>query len=36
MDLRDIGLEGVNWIHLVQVRDHWWTLINRVMNLRTP
>jgi hypothetical protein len=23
MDLREIGLEGVNWMHLAQDRDQW-------------
>jgi hypothetical protein len=26
MDLREIGLEGVDWIHLAEDRDQWWTL----------
>jgi hypothetical protein len=26
MDLRDIGWEGVDWIHLAQDRDQWWFL----------
>jgi len=33
MDLREIGWEGVNWIHLAQVRDHWMTPVNTVMDL---
>jgi hypothetical protein len=32
MDLKEIGLEGVNWIHLIQKRDQWWGLVNTVMN----
>jgi hypothetical protein len=36
MDLREIGLEGVDWIHLAQVRYQWWDLVNTVMNLRVP
>jgi hypothetical protein len=36
MDLREIGWEGVDWIHLAQDRDQWWTLVNTVMNLRIP
>jgi hypothetical protein len=24
---------GVEWIHLAQGRDHWWDLLNVVMNL---
>jgi hypothetical protein len=34
MDLREICLEDVNWIHLAQDRDQWRTLVNTVMNLR--
>jgi hypothetical protein len=36
MDLRKIGWEGVDWIHLAQDRDHWWTLVNTVMSLQVP
>jgi hypothetical protein len=32
MDLRDIGLEGVEWIHLAQNRDQSQALVNTVMN----
>jgi hypothetical protein len=32
MDLREIGWGGVKWIHLAQYRDHWWALVNAVMN----
>jgi hypothetical protein len=24
LDLREVGWEGVDWIHLAQDRDHWW------------
>jgi hypothetical protein len=34
MDLRDIGWEDVNWIHLAQNRDQWQTVVNTVMNLQ--
>jgi hypothetical protein len=33
MDLREIGWGGVEWIHLAQGRDHWWAVVNAVMNL---
>jgi len=33
MDLRETGWEGVDWMHLAQDRDQWWTLVNMVMNL---
>jgi hypothetical protein len=25
---------GVEWIHLAQDRDRWWSVVNAVMNLR--
>jgi hypothetical protein len=34
MDLREIGWEGVDWMHLTQDRDQWQTLVNIVMNLQ--
>jgi hypothetical protein len=34
MDLREIGWEGVEWIHLAQDRDRWRALVNVVMNLQ--
>jgi hypothetical protein len=34
MDLREIGLGGVDWIRLAQDRDRWWTVVSAVMNLR--
>jgi hypothetical protein len=34
MDLRVIGLEGVDWIRLAQDRDQWRAVVSAVMNLR--
>jgi hypothetical protein len=34
MDLREIGLGGVDWIRLSQDRDRWWAVVSTVMNLR--
>jgi hypothetical protein len=34
MDLREIGLGGVDWIRLAQDRDQWWAVVSAVMNLR--
>jgi hypothetical protein len=36
MDLREIGWEGVDWMHVAQDRDWWWALVNTVMNLQVP
>jgi hypothetical protein len=33
MDLREIGWEIVDWMHLAQDGDQWWALVNMVMNL---
>jgi hypothetical protein len=30
MDLREIGLEGVDWIHLAQDRCRWMAFVNTV------
>jgi hypothetical protein len=34
LDLREIGWEGVDWMHLAQDKDQWRVLVNTVMNLR--
>jgi hypothetical protein len=36
MDLREIGWDGMEWIHLAQDSDQWRALVNTVMNLRVP
>jgi hypothetical protein len=33
MDLREIGLWGVDWIRLAQDRDRWLAVVSAVMNL---
>jgi hypothetical protein len=30
MDLREVGWEGVDWIHLPQDRDQWQAFVNTV------
>jgi hypothetical protein len=35
-DLKENGLEGMDWIHMAQDRDHWRAGVNTVMNLRVP
>jgi hypothetical protein len=36
MDLREIGIDGTNWIQLAQDRVQWRACVNTVMNLRFP
>jgi hypothetical protein len=36
MGLREIGIDGVNWIRLTQDRVQWRTFVSTVMNLRVP
>jgi hypothetical protein len=36
MNFKERKLKGVDWINLVQDRDHWWALVNTVMILRVP
>jgi hypothetical protein len=33
MDLREIGIDGANWIRLAQDRVQWRAIVNTVMNL---
>jgi hypothetical protein len=34
MDLREIGLKGVDWIRLAQDMGRWRAVVSAVMNLR--
>jgi hypothetical protein len=36
MDLREMGLAGVDWIGVAQDRDQWKALVNTVINLQFP
>jgi hypothetical protein len=36
LDLRERGIDGINWIHLAQDRVLWWAFVNTVMNLQFP
>jgi hypothetical protein len=36
MDLREIRIDGENWIQLAQDRVQWRTCVNTVMNHRVP
>jgi hypothetical protein len=35
-DIREIGIDGANWIQLAQDRVRWRACVNTVMNLRVP
>jgi len=34
MDLKEIGIDGANWIRLAQDRVHWRAFVNTEMSLR--
>jgi hypothetical protein len=35
-DLREIGIDGANWIQLVQDMVQWRAFVSTIMNLRVP
>jgi hypothetical protein len=36
LDLREVGIDGSNWIQLAQDRVQWLAFVNTVMNVRVP
>jgi hypothetical protein len=36
LDLKEIGIDGANWIRLAQDRVQWRAFVNTVMNLQVP
>jgi hypothetical protein len=36
LDLREIGIDGANWIRLAQDRVQWQAFVNKVRKLRFP
>jgi hypothetical protein len=34
VDLTEVGIEGVDWIHLAKDRDRCRALVNKAMNIR--
>jgi hypothetical protein len=36
MELRDVGIVGVNWIQLAQDRVRWRAVVSTVKNLQVP
>jgi hypothetical protein len=36
LDLREVGIDGANWIQLAHDRFQWQAFVNTVMNLRVP
>jgi hypothetical protein len=36
MDLKETGIDGANWIQLVQDRVQWRSFVSTVINLRVP
>jgi hypothetical protein len=33
MDVKEVGLEGVDWIYLAEGMDKWWALLDAIMTL---
>ena len=36
MDLKEIGINGGNWVDSVHDMDYWRALVNAALNLRVP
>jgi hypothetical protein len=36
MDLKEVGWEDVDLVHVAQDRDQWWALVNMILNLWVP
>jgi hypothetical protein len=36
MGVREVGWEGVDWMHLALDRDKWQALVNTVIDIRVP
>jgi hypothetical protein len=36
MDLKEIGCEDMDWVHLAHDRVQRWVLLNTVTNIRVP
>jgi hypothetical protein len=36
LDIREMGINGANWVQLAQDRVQWQTFVDTVMNLRVP
>jgi hypothetical protein len=36
LDLREIGIDGANWIRLAQDRVQWRAFVSKVINFRVP
>jgi hypothetical protein len=36
LDIREMGIDGVNWIQLAWDTVQWRTFVNMMMNLRVP
>ena len=33
MDLRETGMQCMDWINVAKVRDKWWALVSTLLNL---
>jgi hypothetical protein len=36
MEVKEIGIDGMDWVHLTQNTNRWLAFVNTVMNLLVP
>jgi hypothetical protein len=36
MDVKEMGLEGMDWVDLAQDKNKWWAVVNAVMSFLVP
>ena len=36
MDLKQMGINTINWVDSAQDRDYWRALVNQILKLRVP
>jgi len=36
IDIKEVFLEDVNWMHLTENKDQWWSHKNKVQSIRVP
>ena len=36
MNVKEMGLDGMDWVDLAQDKNKWWAVVNVVMNFLVP